>query len=97
MIKTTKKKVVALDAALLLEWPMNKYFDWTILVTASKKRKVGRLVRNGMSRDLAEKVLGCQMKDRTAMKMADIVIRNNGSLAELRQKSRKVYERITAC
>ncbi len=93
-ISQAKKKMVVLDAALLFDWPIKEYFDRTILVTASKKRKVANLVKRGIAKRLARMILASQQKDCVAKAKADIVINNNGTLAQLKMKSREIISEI---
>jgi len=93
-IRSCPRRVVILDAALLFDWKIEKWFDWTILVAAPQSVKQGRLVKNGLPRELARRLLHGQMKDRVARRKADIVVRNTGSLGELKVQGRKLWRGI---
>ncbi len=93
-IRSCPKRIVVLDAALLFDWKIEPWFDWTILVTAPQALKEQRLVKNGLSRGRAHRLLGGQMKPGAARRKADIVIRNTGSLGELRRQGKRLWRGI---
>jgi dephospho-CoA kinase len=86
-----KKGLVVLDAALLFFWGVDKEMDVSILVTASERVKVKRMVDSGMDPDAVKDRLKLQQPDSKVWRRADFVLENSGSMAELRRKSRALW------
>ena len=86
-----KKGLVILDAALLFTVGLNKEVNVSILVTAPERLKVKRLVGCGFSRDDAKQRLKFQEPDAKVWRRADFVLENKGSLAELKRKTRALW------
>ncbi len=86
-----KKGLVIVDAALLFTVGLDKVVDVAILVTAPERLKVKRLVDCGLTRDEAKQRLKLQDVDSKVWRRADFVLENKGSLAELKRKSRALW------
>jgi dephospho-CoA kinase len=94
-LKRKHKRVVVVDAALICEWGLEKELDCTIFVQSSKENKIRRLQRfKGYSRQEALDRIRSQLPDSAKKSKADFVIRNNGSLAELRKGANRAWEAI---
>lgn len=87
----SRKGLVIVDAALLFTVGLDKEMDVAILVTAPERLKVKRLVNCGLSRDEAARRLKMQEPDTKVWRRADFVLENKGSLAELKRKSRALW------
>lgn len=73
------------DIPLLFEKNLAKDFDKTILVYCSSAEQLSRLVeRDGLSRENAQKRIDSQLPIDAKLKLADYVILNNGSQADLK-------------
>ncbi len=86
-----KKGLVILDAALLFTVGLDKEMDVAILVTAPERLKVKRLTEDGLSAQEAKRRLKLQDPDSKVWRRAGFVLENKGSLAELRRKSRALW------
>lgn len=86
-----RKGLVVIDAALLFDWGLEKEVDVSILVTAPDRLKLRRLTEAGMDPAEAEARLKLQTPDSRLWRRADFVLENKGSLAELRRKSRALW------
>ncbi len=86
-----KKGLIILDAALLFTVGLDKEMDVAILVTAPERLKVKRLVEEGMDAKEAKRRLKLQQPDSKVWRRAGFVLENKGSLAELRRKSRALW------
>ncbi|MBM3314509.1 dephospho-CoA kinase [candidate division WOR-3 bacterium] len=86
-----KKGLVVLDAALLFQWGLEKEVDVSILVTAPDRLKLKRLTEAGMALADAQARLSLQTPDIRLWRCADFVLENKGSLAELKRKSRALW------
>jgi dephospho-CoA kinase len=86
-----KKGLVILDAALLFIWGVDKEMDVSILVTAPERLKLRRMRDCGLSEAEARARLRLQEPDARVWRRADFVLENSGSFAELRRKSRALW------
>lgn len=97
-IKEHRKKgpgVVIVDAALIIEWGLQKELDYLILVESSFQNRIKRLKEySGYSQKEAINRIKAQIKDRTRRKYADYVIRNDKDLKELKRKVLFLWERL---
>jgi dephospho-CoA kinase len=73
---------------------MENLADRTLVVTASKKHMLARAAKKGIRPELASKILASQWPIRKKARMADFVILNDGTLAELEKKVLQVLEKI---
>ena len=86
-----------LDAPLLFEADLQQHLDKTILVIADESLRVRRAVaRGGISEDDIRKRMALQMNDDEKRRLADVVIENNGSMAELTGKLDIVFKSLMA-
>jgi dephospho-CoA kinase len=90
-IDANKKGLVVLDAALLFDWGLETVVDVSILVTAPDRLKLKRMTDSGMSPEEAKARLALQTQDLRLWRKADFVLENKGSLAELKRKSRALW------
>lgn len=89
-LATAKRKVVVVDVPLLFEGKRQKDFDVTILVTAPRSRRISRVRRrDGLKNSQILKRMRAQMPDVEKRRLADVVIRNDGSLKDLARKVRE--------
>ena len=100
--KETKKafdeapdRLIVWDVPLLFETGYEKEVVKTVVVTARQDIRVQRIVdRDGSTKASALRRIRNQMPDREKVRRADIVIRNNGSLDELEQRTREVFDEL---
>ena len=72
------------DCPLLFEVNLQNTVDETILVVADKEIRIRRIMeRDGLNREQAQKRIDMQMSDEAKIRLADVVIENNGSLDDL--------------
>jgi len=87
--------VVAIDAALLLEWGLERECDAVIAVVAPPALKVDRLARaRGWTRDEVRARLAAQRTDEDFAAAADETLENRGSPAELEASARRALARL---
>ena len=77
------KKMIVINAAVLKEMGLIPLVDEVWVVIASKKKRLGRLLKQGLSKEDALKRIKAQMADGSYRKMADKVIENNGTIKRL--------------
>ncbi len=93
--KRKGKRVVVVDAALICEWGLEQELDLLVFVQSNRENKIRRLQRfKGYSRKEALDRIRSQLPDSAKKSRADFVIRNNGSLAELRKGANRAWEEI---
>ncbi len=86
------KTVVVFDAALIYEWGVAADFDKIVVVTASQDVLLDRVCRRmKISRSAALNRLAAQIPAEEKAHRADIVIVNDGSPEQLRERSLEVW------
>lgn len=89
--------LVLVEAALLFESGYDRDFHGTLVVTCSEEEQMRRLCRDrGMPEKDAKQRMAAQMPLSEKVKRATLVLENTGTLDELREKSKEVYEKIKA-
>jgi dephospho-CoA kinase len=89
--------VVVLDAALLLEWGMERDCDAVVAVTAPETEQVRRLMRSrGWSAAQARARLAAQRTNEAFAEAADVTLENAGSLEELAGTARAALAALCA-
>ena len=77
-------RMVVIEVPLLFELDMKEKFDWVVVVSADKERRVKRLMeRDQTSRDEAMHLIDVQMPEKEKIYRADYVVRNEGSMEKL--------------
>lgn len=90
-------KVGIYEAALLLDIEDCRLeeFDYIALVLTDKKKRIQRVIqRDETDRDEIKSRMDKQRDFEDAKDQADIIIRNNGTLSELREKAISIFEKI---
>jgi dephospho-CoA kinase len=89
------ERIVVFEAALLIESGLERDFDALVVVTASPETQVARLgAREGLDVTAARHRLAAQMPTEEKVRRADHVIRNDGTIADLRGAVRALYETL---
>jgi dephospho-CoA kinase len=87
--------LVVVDAALLYEWGVAGRFDLVIAVDAPLPLRRRRAAdRQGLSEEEVELRMARQMPAREKAARADLVVQNNGTLAELAQRAEEVWQHL---
>jgi len=79
-------KIVVLNAAILFEAGWDKLVDRVILITAPEKLRIKRLLKKGIPLEKALAIFSSQWSDERKKRMADFVINNDSSIADLKKK-----------
>ena len=77
---------IVINAAVLKEIGLLNYVDEVWVVIASKENRLKRLVKSGLSKTEALKRINAQAAQKDYLKQADVVIRNDGTLKQLRDQ-----------
>ncbi len=87
--------IVVIDAPLLIELGYHREMDKVIVVTATEKQQIERLKkRDGLDQEEARRILSSQMPQEEKLKVADFVIRNEGSCEETQRRTKEVFEEL---
>lgn len=90
-----KEKLIVLDVPLLFETGLDKFTDVNVVVYTSKSRQIELAYkRTGLLRCNALRIISTQMPAVRKKKLADFIIRNSGSLKELKNKTVMLHANI---
>ena len=86
-IKESKKKLIILDAALIIESGLRKMVDKLVVVKAGRQQQIARSRRRlGISRDEALQRMKYQVSQGVKLRLADFIIDNSGLISETRKQ-----------
>jgi dephospho-CoA kinase len=89
------KAIVVIDAALLVETGYYRDVDKVVVVTSTKKQQIERLRRREqMAQEMARGIIDSQIRGEERIKVADIIIRNEGSRKKTERKAKEVFEEL---
>jgi dephospho-CoA kinase len=89
------KAIVVIDAALLVETGYYRNVDKVVVVTSTKKQQIERLRRREqMAQEMARGIIDSQISGEERIKVADIIIRNEGSRKKTERKAKEVFEEL---
>ena len=94
---TSKKKYTdfIVDGALIFESGLNKYLDYTIVITANMKHRMARVLENSnLTREDILRRIELQWGDEEKVNLADFTLRNDGTEKELKVQIQKVYAKL---
>jgi dephospho-CoA kinase len=87
--------VVVVDAALMLDWGLERSCDAILAVVAPEAEQVARLVRaRGWTEDEARARLAVQRSNEEFSALADATLDNRGDAAALAREARRLVERM---
>ncbi len=90
-----KHELFIVDAALIYESGYDAYFDYVIVVTAQLKHRMERaLNRNTLTREEILKRIDFQWPEEDKTSLADFVIHNDGTEAELNDQIIELFKEL---
>ncbi|MCX5697684.1 MAG: dephospho-CoA kinase [Candidatus Omnitrophica bacterium] len=96
--KTAKKscrKVIVIDAPLLIEAGLVPWVDKVIVVTISRKEQLKRIIgRSGLKKEDIENRIKAQMPLSRKVRLADFIIDNNGTVARTKEQVERIWKTI---
>jgi len=92
----TFRGLVVIDAALIVQWNLQRKLDCLIVVDAPEDLRLARLVAKGIPAARARQIMASQLPAIQLRKEADIVIDNIGGLHDLKRQTKAAWEQITA-
>jgi len=90
----SKKKIVIVDAPLLIEAGFDNEMDAVIVVKASKKKCMERGMGAGFDQSDIVRRMAAQLPLRKKLEHADFVINNNGTKAETRKQVLNIWKTL---
>jgi dephospho-CoA kinase len=94
VIQKIEDNIVIVDAALIYEYGVQDAFDLIVVVWAPEEELIRRMKERGISEEKAKAILKAQIPQEEKLKHADFVIRNYGSLEDVRRQVYKVFRSI---
>jgi dephospho-CoA kinase len=88
--------LIVVDAALIFEWGIANWCNYILVVTARRAIRMERLIKSGLTRKEAIDRINSQIPDRDKVALADYVIENKGTKADLRRKVDEFLKLINA-
>lgn len=89
-----QRRVVVVEATLLLESGGKERYDRIVVVDCSEKLQLRRAVARGMTRTDAKRRMERQMERQRRLNMADYVIGNEGDLEDLYRATLEVFHSL---
>jgi len=87
--------IVVIDAPLIIELGNQRDMDKLIVVASTQTQQMNRLKeRDGISPEAALRILSSQMPVEEKVKLADYVIRNEGSIEEAKKRAKEVFKEL---
>ncbi len=94
-VETDREEIKIFDIPLLFETKMEYLCDKIVVVGLDTQKQIERVMsRDGSSKELAKKIIANQMSLEEKIKRADIVIMNDGTLEELKDKVLDIYRKL---
>ncbi len=94
-IKDKKAEVIFLVIPLLVEKNMQKTVDSIWLIKAGEENQLMRLMaRDNLTEEEAQKRIKAQLPCKDKEKFADVIIKNDGDIQEVKERVRKLYQKI---
>lgn len=90
-----KGGIAVFEVPLLFESGMHERMDANVLICAEEEARIERILRrDGTTREGAQSRIRAQMQDGQKRLLADYVLENNGSVAELNEQIDRVYNTL---
>jgi len=90
-MNSIKEGVAVVDAALILQWEIENWFNYIVLLKSKKCKQ--RLVSMGYDEKIAENIINTQKKSLDESK-ADFIVINDGNIEELKMKAEEIWRSI---
>ena len=90
----TAHDVVVIDAALLLDWNLDRQVDITLVVHASRERRFTLAEKRGITLKDARARQRRQLPYSEYRRRADVIVLNNGAKNDLRRKLESFWRRV---
>jgi len=91
-----RHNVVVIDAALLLDWELDRPMDVVLVVHASEETRLKRLAARGFSKEDVLARQRAQVPFSEYRSRADYVVLNNSTVEKLQVKLQRLYKKFVA-
>lgn len=96
-LKAAGKKVIVVDAAILIEMGLYKYVDSVWVVVVDRETQIKRLMkRDKFDYEDSENRINSQFTNEVRKKYADVIIDNNRPFEEVERKIEELWNNIMA-
>ena len=86
-IKSSGKKIIILDAALIIETGLKRMVDKLVVVTATKRQQILRSQRRlALSKNEISRRIKYQISQNAKLRLADFIIDNSGVISKTRKQ-----------
>ncbi|MDA3871825.1 MAG: dephospho-CoA kinase [Candidatus Marinimicrobia bacterium] len=92
--KNQNFKMVVVEASMLLEANIQNDFDYILVVTADKEKRLKRIKNRKIDLDSIEQRMKYQMSEKDKIKYADFVIHNNKSIQNMETQCKNIWLKI---
>lgn len=93
--KKSKKKIIIIDAPLLIESGLNKFVNKIIVVRINRDNQIKRIQKKlNLTKNQIIKRIKVQMPLSEKIKLADYVINNNGPISNTKKQVQKIFKKI---
>jgi dephospho-CoA kinase len=87
--------IVVIDAPLIIELGDHREMDKLIVVTSTQPQQIERLKdRDGTNPEEALRIVSSQMPLKEKLNFADYVIRNEGSMEEMKKRAKEIFQEL---
>jgi len=87
--------IIIIDAPLLIELNEHLDMDKVIVVISNEDKQIERImIRDGLEKETVKRIIESQLPISEKIKVADFVIRNEGSLEELKKRVKEVFQEL---
>jgi dephospho-CoA kinase len=94
--RASPEGVLVLEASVLVEARGTALVDYVVLVTAPPRARLARLAARGVTEEEALARMRAQATDVEKARFADFVVENDGTLAGLEEKGRRLWTTIAS-
>jgi dephospho-CoA kinase len=91
-LKVENRKLIIINAAVLKEISLMDYVDEVWVVMVPKEKRLRRLLKMGLTKQEAAERMRLQMSQKGYLKLADVIIKNDGTLKQLNAKVQACFQ-----
>ena len=94
-IETESRRIIVLDAPLLIEAGLVNLLDWLIVVKLDRRQQIERLLNNSsLAKSEILKRIKAQLPLQYKIRLADFVIDNRGTVETTKRQARRIWAEL---
>ncbi len=94
-IRNTEKRIIILDAALIVEAGLTKLVDKLVVVTAASQQQLRRSQKRlGLNSNQVAQRMKSQISQKVQLGFADFIIDNRGQLSQIQEQVSKIRRQL---